>query len=230
MRRRLGPAAKRAGVSELPAVRSAMQVLDEQKRMKILAAAVELFAAHPFHKVLLSDVAEAAGVGKGTLYIYFKNKEDLYLSVLYSGFAQLVERMQRRLNQNQLGPMENLEAAIREMVEFAYQNPHMFELMRSVPWGSVINNAQWDGKRNELRVLIESIIRSGIAGGEFIDPRPELTARFIPGLVRSVLMEGYQSIDSQTLTEHILGFVRAGLVHRNKWTSVQQRRMRSGSR
>jgi AcrR family transcriptional regulator len=230
MRRRLRPATERAGVSELPAVRSAMQVLDEQKRLKIIAAAAELFAAQPFHKVLLSEVAEAAGVGKGTLYIYFKNKEDLYLSVLYSGFAQLVERMQHRLNQNQVGPMENLEAAIREMVQFAYQNPHMFELMRTVPWRSVIDNAQWDGKRNDLRALIESIIRSGVASGEFSDTYPELTARFIPGLVRSVLVEGPQKkIDAQTLTEHILRFVRAGLVIRNKCASVQQG-SRSGSR
>jgi AcrR family transcriptional regulator len=220
MMRRRGPAAKRAGVYEPPVVRAAMQVLDEQKPLKILAAAAELFAAHPFHKVLLSDVAEAAGVGKGTLYIYFKNKEDLYLSVLYSGFAQLVERMQRRLDQNQLGPMENLEAAIREMVQFAYQNPHMFELMRTVPWRSVIDNAQWDSKRNELRTLIESIIRRGIACGEFSDPHPDLTARFIPGLVRSVLVEGFQSIDAQTLTEHILRYVRAGLVNRNKCASA----------
>jgi AcrR family transcriptional regulator len=189
-----------------------MQVLDEQKRLKILAAAAELFAAHPFHKVLLSDVAEAAGVGKGTLYIYFKNKEDLYLSVLYSGFSQLVERMQRRLDRDQLSPMENLEAAIRQIVRFAFQNPHMFELMRTVPWRNVIENAQWNGKRNEFKELLESIIRRGIASGEFSDPHPELTARFIPGLVRSVLMEGSECIDAHTLTGHILRFTRAALI------------------
>jgi AcrR family transcriptional regulator len=200
-----------------------MQVLDEQKRLKILTAATELFAAYPFHKVLLSDVAEAAGVGKGTLYIYFKNKEDLYLSVLYSGFAQLVEQMQRRLDQNQLGPMENLEAVIREIVQFAYQNPHIFELMRTVPWRDVIDNTQWNDKRYELKALIESIIRRGIVCGEFIDPHPDLTARFIPGLVRSVFMEGPQSIDPQTLTEHILRFARAALVKKQKRVSAQQR-------
>jgi len=197
-----------------------MQVLDEQKRLKIITAAAELFAAQPFHKVLLSEVAEAAGVGKGTLYTYFKSKEDLYLSVLYSGFAELIERMQHRLNQKQLGPMENLEAAIREMVQFAYHNPHMFELTRTVPWRRMIDNAQWDNKRNELRTLIESIIRSGIACGEFSDPHPDYTARFIPSLVRSILMEDLQSIDAQTLTEHILRFVRAGLANRNNCSSV----------
>ena len=192
-----------------------MQVLDKQKRLKIMAAAAELFAAQPFHKVLLSEVAEAAGVGKGTLYIYFKNKEDLYLSVLYSGFAELIERMQRRLDKNQFGPMENLETAIREMVQFAYQNPHMFDLMRTGPWRSLMDSVQWDSKRNELRTLIESIIRSGIADGEFSDPHPDFTARYIPNMVRSVLMEGFQNIDARTLTEHILRFVRAGLLNKH---------------
>jgi AcrR family transcriptional regulator len=191
-----------------------MQVTDEQKRLKILAAAAQLFAVHPFHKVLLSDVAEACSVGKGTLYIYFKSKEHLYLSVLYNGFAQLVERMRCRMDQNRFGPMENLEAAIREIVQFAYQNPHLFELMRSVPWSDVMGDAQWKNKRAELKALIESIIRSGIACGEFSDPHPELTARFIPGLVRSVMIEGPQCTDPQTLTEHIVRFARAALANK----------------
>jgi AcrR family transcriptional regulator len=197
-----------------------MQVLNEQKRLKILSVAAELFAAHPFHKVLLSRVAEAAGVGKGTLYVYFKNKEDLYLSVLYSGFAQLVERMQRLLDQSRCGPMETLAAAIREMVHFAYQNPHMFELMRSGPRRNARDNARWDGKRNELRALIESIIRRGIAVGEFVDPHPDLSARFIPGLVRSALMEGSLRIDAETLSAHILRFARGGLTKRSRGAAV----------
>ena len=189
-----------------------MQVSDEKKRLKIQAAAAEMFAANPFHKVLMSDVAEAAGVGKGTLYTYFKNKEDLYLSVLYSGFAQLVDRIQRNLTEQKIGPVEKLEAAIREIVQFAYQNPHMFELMRTVPLRDVIDDAQWSSKRNELKSLIASIIRRGIASGDFVDPHPELTARFIPGMVRSVLMEGHQNVDSQTLTERIVHVIRSALM------------------
>lgn len=189
-----------------------MQVMDEQKRLKILDTAAELFAEHPFHKVLLSDVAEAAGVGKGTLYIYFKNKDDLYLSVLYDGFAQLIDRLQQNLDQNRNSDLENLERVICEIVRFAYQNPHMFELMRTVPWRQVTEHAQWNSKRTELKALIESIIRQGIARGQLDDPHPELTARFIPGLVRSVMMEGPQCVDQQTLTEHILRFTRSVLV------------------
>jgi len=60
-----------------------MQRPDEKKRQLIANTAAKLFATRPFHKVKLDDVASAAGVGKGTLYIYFKSKEEpLFLADL----------------------------------------------------------------------------------------------------------------------------------------------------
>jgi AcrR family transcriptional regulator len=188
--------------------------MDEQKRGKILAAAAGLFATQPFHKVLLSDVAEAAAVGKGTLYIYFKSKEDLYLSVLYSGFSRLVDRLRERMDEDTYDPVKNLKVVIRETVRFAYQNPHLFEVMRTVPGWKAIDRTQWDTKRGELKGLIESIIRRGIARGIFIDPHPEWTARYIPGFARSALLNGIETVERDVLTEHILGFVMAAVMVR----------------
>ena len=191
-----------------------MQMMDERKRAKILTAAAGLFATQPFHKVLLSDVAEAAAVGKGTLYIYFKSKEDLYLSVLYSGFSGLVNRLRERMDKDTHSPAENLEAMIREIVRFAYQNPHLFEVMRTIPGWEAIDRTRWDAKRMELKALIESVIRTGIAQGVFLDAHPEFTARYIPGCVRSVLLDGIESVDREVLTDHILRFVRTAITVR----------------
>ena len=188
-----------------------MQVMDEQKRLRILAAATELFAAQPFHKVLLSEVAEAAGVGKGTLYVYFKNKDDLYLSVLSSGFAQLMEQLRHRMSEGKQGPVENLETVIREIVQFAYQNPHLFELMRTNTRRETRHRSEWVRKSMELRSIIESVILQGVRTGKFEDAHPKLTARFIPGLVRSVMIEATPIADRRTLTNHILWFVKTAL-------------------
>ena len=49
---------------------------------KILAAAAGLFATHRFHEARMEDIAAAAAVGKGTLYRYFKDKEELYIALL----------------------------------------------------------------------------------------------------------------------------------------------------
>ena len=185
-----------------------MQVMDEEKRLKILAVAAELFATQPFHKVLLSDVAAAAVVGKGTLYTYFKNKEDLYLSVVYSGFSQLVDLLRNRMEKEPQGPAEDLDMVIREIVHFAYQNPHLFEVMRSIPG---IDRTKWETKRMELTEMIESLIRQSISSGAFADPHPELTSHYIPGLVRSALLDGMKKVDREVLTDHIQRFVKAAL-------------------
>ena len=51
----------------------------EDKRATILKAASDVFKGRRFDEVTLDEIAVRAGVGKGTLYLYFKNKEDLFL-------------------------------------------------------------------------------------------------------------------------------------------------------
>src|SRR3546814_20052113 len=51
------------------------------KRAQILDAASRIFATQAYHLVNMDGVAQAAGVGKGTLYRYFTSKEDLYLEI-----------------------------------------------------------------------------------------------------------------------------------------------------
>src|SRR5215470_19851260 len=55
------------------------------KRERILAAGLKLFANEPYQAVTMDRVAEAANVAKGTLYLYFQSKEDLYLEILNDG-------------------------------------------------------------------------------------------------------------------------------------------------
>lgn len=61
-----------------------------KKRESILKAASELFAGKSYHEVMMDDVARIAGIAKGTLYIYFASKEELYYSVLCSYMDKLV--------------------------------------------------------------------------------------------------------------------------------------------
>ena len=193
-----------------------MQVTDERKRLKILSVAAKQFAAQPFHKVLLSDVAAAAAVGKGTLYTYFKSKEDLYFSVVYSGLSRLVTMLRERMEEDPHGPVEDLTMVIREFIQFACQNPHLFEVMRTVPGWKAFDRSKWAAKRRELTGLIETIIRRGIALGEFVDSNPDLTSQYIPGLVRSALLDGAENLDPEVLTDHIQRFVKGALTGSRK--------------
>ncbi|UZP67426.1 TetR/AcrR family transcriptional regulator [Desulfovibrio mangrovi] len=187
-----------------------MQTPDENKRRKIMEAASALFASRPFHKVLLTDVATEAGVGKGTVYIYFKDKDDLYRSVVHAGFHEVIQRIRTQLEEQTDSPETQLRNAIGEVVRYAYGNPDIFRLLREAH-AKADDTAHCAAIRLELATIFEAIIRSGIAKGMFCDPHPELSARFIPGFVRSAFIYGDNTFDTQTLEDHIMRFVLAGL-------------------
>ena len=186
-----------------------MQRLDEKKRRDITTAAVRLFAARPFHEVKLDDVAAAARVGKGTLYLYFKNKEDLYISLIQDGFVRLVDSLREQLADGRLPPWEALERVISELSRFAVSHPDLYELMRSVP----LTKLRTD-KRRELTSLIESIIRRGIKGAVMSDRQPELTATFIPAMVRAAMLFGPKPVSADALAQHITQLLGQGLARK----------------
>lgn len=188
-----------------------MQRPDEKKRQLIAATAARLFATRPFHKVTLDEVAAQARVGKGTVYIYFSSKEDLYFSLIYDGFAALVERMEGQLGSGvKLTPRATLRQIVAQLVEFAFAHPHFFELMRTA--ANQMKQPRWERRRRALMSLIERTIRRGNACGDMADPRPELTAVCVPGLVRSVILYAPRSLGVEAMTNHIVTLVERGIV------------------
>ncbi|MGH7214982.1 MAG: TetR/AcrR family transcriptional regulator [Tepidisphaeraceae bacterium] len=188
-----------------------MRIRDDKKRQQILACAAKRFATQPFHKVKLEEIASNAGVGKGTLYIYFDSKEDLYFSIIYGGFAALVERLKDELSEPVGVPTrQRLRVIVEELVGFAFRHPAMFELMRSIGPPS-LGRPEWAVKRRELNDLLVQTLRDGVSRGEFADAHPELTALFIPGLVRSAMLFGPKGLERQVLVDHILNLLETGI-------------------
>jgi AcrR family transcriptional regulator len=183
-----------------------MQRPSEIKRRKISDTAARLFATRPFHKVRLDDVAAAAQVGKGTLYIYFKSKEDLYVSLVEDGFSQLVSQLRQKAD---TPPQEALREIVRQLVAFSFSHPHFFELLRTVP--HLTNHSGLLKMRKELSDFITRTLRRGVRQGIWTDPHPELTAVFIPGMVRSAMLYGPRELAEDLLTNQILLLIHKGI-------------------
>jgi len=176
--------------------------------------AVKLFSEHPFHKVRLDDVAEAAGVGKGTVYIYFKNKEELYYSLVYEGFAEMVDRLKVQVNQEGLTGEAKVRLIVMGVVEYGIKHPQFFEVLRTV--GVPDATSMWDMKRQEAAALIEKVIRDGISQGEFHVSRPERIGLYLMAMVRAVLLYGPKIEDTEELTDHITGVLMRGIAGNGK--------------
>ncbi|EGB14384.1 transcriptional regulator, TetR family [Pseudodesulfovibrio mercurii] len=182
---------------------------DKEKEQRILDTAAELFSRQPFHKVLLSDVARVAAVGKGTLYLYFKSKDDLYFAVLLREFSSLVASMQRFLDENDLTPDEELAGVVGILARHVYARSFNIELIGYVVTCPVTE--EWQRLRASLWDLFEGIIQRGIDQGLFRDESPALTARYISGLVRAVCLFTPAGADLDELCRHAATFVLRGL-------------------
>ena len=190
-----------------------MRLRDENKRRLIVQTAVKLFSEQPFHKVRLDDVAEAAGVGKGTVYIYFKNKEELYYSLIYEGFAEMVDRTAAQVSEPGLDAAAKLRVIVAGMVDYGVHQPQLFEVLRTV--GVPDATSSWDVKRKALAVLTEKVIRDGISAGEFSESRPERIGLYLMSMVRAVMLYGPAVEDNAELTEHITGVLLRGIARKD---------------
>ncbi len=71
---------------------------NKDKRQQIMLAAERLFLGRPFHEVTTDQVAHEAHVGKGTIYRYFKSKDDLFFETAHRGFDELCELLHREVS------------------------------------------------------------------------------------------------------------------------------------
>jgi TetR/AcrR family fatty acid metabolism transcriptional regulator len=85
-----------------------------EKRDRIIDAATEVFAAKGFHSARISDIARLAGVADGTIYLYFKNKEDLLLSIFEEKMEVLLEELRQAL--------DGVDAPVERMRIYARQH------------------------------------------------------------------------------------------------------------
>src|SRR5580765_2408580 len=73
--------------------RTKRQVVSEYRTSELLDAARTVFSRKGFHNATIDDIAHEAGVAKGTVYLYFKSKQDIYLEALRDGIQTLLQEM-----------------------------------------------------------------------------------------------------------------------------------------
>jgi len=98
----------------------------EQRRNMIIDAAERIFFKKGIENSTMDDVASEAELSKGTLYLYFKSKEDIQLAIAMRGSEILKEMMQKRLSKNKTG-YENLLELADISIDFSNKKKHYYE-------------------------------------------------------------------------------------------------------
>ncbi len=157
---------------------------------KILDAAARLFARHRFHEARMDDIAAAATVGKGTVYRYFKDKEELYLALLERAACGISARL-REETSHAGDPRARLEGVIRAILGYFDDNPHLFDLIQHA---EVTSRPEallpWHRWRDEVGDRVREIFQDAHRTGAFRVTDPELASLIFLGGLRSVIRFG----------------------------------------
>jgi len=121
----------------------------EQRRNDIIHAAEGLFFARGINNATMEEVAGAAELSKGTLYLYFKSKEDLHYAICLRGMAIMAAELQKAFDEELTGA-ENAFATAKAYLDFVDRFPDYFNAIMSFE-SSGLENVDTDSRDYILR-------------------------------------------------------------------------------
>ena len=145
----------------------------EQRPGELLNAALEVFVARGYAAARLDDVAARAGVSKGTLYLYYAGKEDLFKAVVRATILPVIEQFRRHIEQA-TGSSEQLLADVLKGWWSCFSKPQMGGIMKLI-LGEASNFPEIARFFNDEVALpthevIRRLVQRGIERGEFRQP------------------------------------------------------------
>lgn len=159
----------------------------------ILDAAEHVFATKGFHDTTISDIAKAAQYAVGTIYIYFKDKEELYLTLIEKKTEDLHLRIKKELAEGK-NAIEKLKIFILTEIKYFNENENFFKI-----YFTERNTSRWtikDRLSNKAVSLyfnilenVEGIIKEGQKEGSIKKNMDTRKLSFmLSAMVRSIIM------------------------------------------
>ena len=155
----------------------------DAKKEQIIEAAVDILSRKGSADTTMQEIAEEAGVGKGTIYRHFDNKEGLISALIKHGIDELSAEIKETIKDID-EPVKQLEGLIDTKLEFYNQNHDFCKFLMRELWGY---KEKFEKNIKEIRlshtVLIEEIIAAGVETGDFKEVNIETAAVALIGMV-----------------------------------------------
>lgn len=191
----------------------------EMRRNEIIEAGLQEFTAQGFSNTRLEDVAERAGIGKGTIYLYFESKESLFEEVIRTSLFPARDEAED-LVEGFVGSAEELLTLHTQRMYTISVNEKIPELLAMVigegnrfPQLSDFFFKEMVGRNREL---MRSIIKRGIASGEFKETGIEdytqiLIAPVLVSALWKLQFDAHAPLDMNTFAKIHIEFILRGL-------------------
>ena len=192
-----------------------LKVLSEFRRTEIIDAARTVFARRGFDGGIIDEIAKEAGIAKGTVYLYFRSKSEIYKA--------LFDHDMKALKQSTMDCMDaahSLRQKIRAFalarLENAESRKELFRIMDSAPGNLSVTRTQFRNWLREPALHLAAAIQSAISRGEIRPVPAEKAAWSVADMTRGAIQRrllGQNEGSLQEEAEFISTFVWSALQH-----------------
>jgi TetR/AcrR family transcriptional regulator, fatty acid metabolism regulator protein len=186
------------------------------KRERILRAAVDVFAEHGYFNAKVAQIAKAAGVADGTIYLYFDGKEDLLITIFREHTCNYLHSLEQQLaNINRAE--DRLRIAVRHHLETLGRDRSLavvsqVELRHSLKFMSLFSQQEVADYLNVIRKIVEHGQQQGIFRRNI---HPQLVAKFVFGVLDEMVTSWILSDKEHDLpgqAEQVADLILTGLL------------------
>ena len=183
------------------------------KKNNIIKIAANLFSQKSFHDVTMDEIAEKVGVAKGTIYLYFSSKDNLYLEILEHTFGSIEALLEKEVNTALLAP-EKLKNVLAIIIKFYRGNIDVLKILSRDETHLIQEHHDLTEKWRLRRIeLYEKIIEKGIKEGSFKTRNTELAALILYGAVGAVMVFYDLDKSPEAIAEELYSEIASGFFH-----------------
>ncbi len=191
------------------------------KRERILAAAERIFAQRGFFHARVSEIAREAGVADGTIYLYFKSKDELLISLFESRMERVVVSLGAAIESAGPSARDRLIAFLDTYVQMVVDNPALAEVLTvELRQSSKFMKEYQSRQFGDFLRLLAGLVSDGQEAGEFARELPApVVARAIFGMLDELalawLLGRGEKFDILRAAGHVGSLVLQGLQRRD---------------
>ena len=189
-----------------------------KRRQQVLDSAKEVFSKKGFHKASIADIVQKAGIARATFYLYFKNKRNLFHSLL----EFLLQELDRRVETIKLGeghppPLEQLRVNLTRVITFSMEEPQLIQILFHSAVG-MDREFERELDRFYERVVdrIEGALRLGIDMGLVRPGSARLIAYTVLGGIKEIMVQvasrRISPLNAKVVVDDLLEFGRRGVL------------------
>jgi TetR/AcrR family transcriptional regulator, fatty acid metabolism regulator protein len=140
---------------------------DPDKPQQIVEAAIRVFARNGYYNSRVSDIAREAGIASGTIYLYFKTKEEILVTLFRDKMAAFVAHLRREIA-GEPDPVAKIRRLVGVHFAVLEQSPALAEVVQvELRQGHKFFRGASAHEVSAYFELIASVLEDGVAGGHF---------------------------------------------------------------